>query len=240
MLGGRILADDRFQGLEGRGPSHGPRFPHRPSREARTLGLDDFSHALLSIDSALYHGLTQEPRQISLLQYRDCYPIIHRFHAGMRIKDGFSANSFARIASGRGRTWLARPATQRPGLRREELGAQGGGISSTWVALGSSRVVRCKPRLKRWGAWLGALALTRRGTRLLVRPGRPLSTARRHPEPEADAPTSLLDAVKAVAHPAYALDPLWNACCWNTAAARLFSRLAGRRPSAQPVALRLP
>ena len=29
--------------------------------------------------------------------------------------------------------------------------------------------------------------------------------------------------MQAVAHPAYALDPLWNACCWNAAAARLFA-----------------
>jgi hypothetical protein len=41
-------------------------------------------------------------------------------------------------------------------------------------------------------------------------------------EPETDVPASLLDVVTAVRHPAYGLDRLWNACCWNKAAARLF------------------
>ena len=33
---------------------------------------------------------------------------------------------------------------------------------------------------------------------------------------------SLIAAVKAIEYPAYGLDRLWNACCWNAAAARLF------------------
>jgi hypothetical protein len=41
-------------------------------------------------------------------------------------------------------------------------------------------------------------------------------------ETAADAPPALLALVGAIAHPAYGLDPLWNACCWNEAAARLF------------------
>ena len=40
--------------------------------------------------------------------------------------------------------------------------------------------------------------------------------------PSADAPPSLIAAVKAIEYPAYGLDRLWNACCWNEAAARLF------------------
>ena len=40
--------------------------------------------------------------------------------------------------------------------------------------------------------------------------------------PSADAPPSLIAAVKAIESPAYGLDRLWNACCWNEAAARLF------------------
>src|SRR4029077_7880331 len=38
----------------------------------------------------------------------------------------------------------------------------------------------------------------------------------------ADAPPSLIAAVHAIEYPAYGLDRLWNACCWNEAAARLF------------------
>ncbi len=39
---------------------------------------------------------------------------------------------------------------------------------------------------------------------------------------QSDAPPSLIAAVNAIRHPAYGLDKLWNACCWNAAAARLF------------------
>ncbi|HTZ66361.1 MAG TPA: XRE family transcriptional regulator [Roseiarcus sp.] len=49
---------------------------------------------------------------------------------------------------------------------------------------------------------------------------------RRDPEgpggSSADAPLALIAAVKATRYPAYGLDRLWNACCWNEAAARLF------------------
>jgi hypothetical protein len=38
----------------------------------------------------------------------------------------------------------------------------------------------------------------------------------------ADAPPALIAAVKAIQHPAYGLDRLWNACAWNEAAAQLF------------------
>jgi hypothetical protein len=42
------------------------------------------------------------------------------------------------------------------------------------------------------------------------------------PEPETDAPASLRAFVESAPHPGYGLDRLWNACCWNPAAARLF------------------
>jgi hypothetical protein len=38
----------------------------------------------------------------------------------------------------------------------------------------------------------------------------------------AAAPASLVDVVSALEIPAYGLDRLWNACCWNAAASRLF------------------
>jgi hypothetical protein len=42
------------------------------------------------------------------------------------------------------------------------------------------------------------------------------------PLDSADAPASIIAVVKLVAHPAYGLDRLWNACCWNKAAEHLF------------------
>ncbi|MFO1075740.1 MAG: transcriptional regulator, partial [Geminicoccaceae bacterium] len=42
------------------------------------------------------------------------------------------------------------------------------------------------------------------------------------PPRAAEAPASLRALVEAVACPAYGLDQLWNACCWNAAAASLF------------------
>ena len=43
------------------------------------------------------------------------------------------------------------------------------------------------------------------------------------PDDATEAPASLQAAVAALAHPAYGLDRLWNACCWNDAAERLFT-----------------
>jgi hypothetical protein len=37
-----------------------------------------------------------------------------------------------------------------------------------------------------------------------------------------EAPEALLAIVSALTQPAYGLDPLWNACCWNEAASHLF------------------
>ncbi len=106
-----------------------------------------------------------------------------------------------------------------PGMRREELAARAG-ISPTWCAwLEQGREVQPSPsalsRLAR------ALELSRAERAYLF------ELAGRHdPDGPAEAgegaPASLLAAVHAIAHPAYGLDRMWNACCWNDAAARLF------------------
>ena len=107
-----------------------------------------------------------------------------------------------------------------PGLRREELAAQAG-ISTTWCTwIEQGRDVKASPqalaRLAR------ALMLSRAERAYLFE----LAGARDPDEPAApeiqDAPASIIAAVEAVKHPAYGLDRLWNACCWNEAAARLF------------------
>lgn len=107
-----------------------------------------------------------------------------------------------------------------PGLRREELAVQAG-ISVTWCTwIEQGRDVKASPQaLSRLAH---ALKLARAERAYLFE----LSGIR---DPEhlpigdpADAPASLAAAVDAVAHPAYGLDRLWNACCWNEAAARLF------------------
>ncbi|HVZ52975.1 MAG TPA: helix-turn-helix transcriptional regulator [Pseudolabrys sp.] len=113
---------------------------------------------------------------------------------------------------------LARRRT--PGLRREELAARAG-ISATWCAwIEQGRDVQVSPHaLVRLAE---ALALTRAERAYLFE-----LADRRDPqlpalEIAAEAPASLHAAVDAVAHPAYGLDRLWNACCWNAAAAQLF------------------
>ncbi|HQT78165.1 MAG: XRE family transcriptional regulator [Rhodospirillales bacterium 20-64-7] len=106
-----------------------------------------------------------------------------------------------------------------PGLRREELAARAG-ISATWCAwIEQGRTVQASP-----GA-LGRLALAlslspAERAYLFELAGRLDPEA--PPEPAADAPASLRAVVTAIDHPAYGLDRLWNACCWNRAAARLF------------------
>ncbi len=107
-----------------------------------------------------------------------------------------------------------------PGLRREELAARAG-ISATWCAwIEQGRDVQVSPQaLVRLAQ---ALALTRAERAYLFE----LADRRdpQHPALEltAEAPASLRATVDAVAHPAYGLDRLWNACCWNAPAAQLF------------------
>ncbi len=106
-----------------------------------------------------------------------------------------------------------------PGLRREEL-AEKAGISATWCTwIEQGRPVQASPAALARVA--EALSLSRAERAYLFElAGRldPESSQRQ----TADAPPSLVAAVKAIDCPAYGLDPLWNACCWNEAAARLF------------------
>ena len=104
-------------------------------------------------------------------------------------------------------------------MRREELAALAG-ISSTWCAwIEQGRVVRASPETLSRIA--DALSLTRAERSYLFG-----LAGRLDPEPpdgsQGDAPHSLKAAVNALAHPAYGLDRLWNACCWNATATSLF------------------
>ena len=105
------------------------------------------------------------------------------------------------------------------GLRREELAALAG-ISVTWCTwIEQGRAVQASPEAL--GRISQALSLSRAEHDYLFK-----LAGRVDPEgsrgPSADAPPSLIAAVKAIEYPAYGLDRLWNACCWNDAAARLF------------------
>lgn len=108
-----------------------------------------------------------------------------------------------------------------PGLRREELALRAG-ISATWCAwLEQGREVRASPHaLSRLAH---ALSLTRAERSYLF------ELAGRHdpeaaaPMPSPSVPPSLAAAVAAMSCPAYGLDRLWNACCWNAAAQALFT-----------------
>jgi len=107
-----------------------------------------------------------------------------------------------------------------PGLRREELAVRAG-ISPTWCAwIEQGREVEASP--KTLSRLAHALHLTRAERAYLFE-----LAGRRDPEsgalpPVADAPLSLRLVLEQLNVPAYALDPLWNACHWNEAAARLF------------------
>jgi transcriptional regulator with XRE-family HTH domain len=106
-----------------------------------------------------------------------------------------------------------------PGLRREELAAQAG-ISATWCAwIEQGRPVQASAEAL--GRIAGALALTRAERAYLFELAGRIDPARDGARPAA-APASLVAAVQALRHPAYGLDRLWNATCWNKAAASLF------------------
>jgi transcriptional regulator with XRE-family HTH domain len=107
-----------------------------------------------------------------------------------------------------------------PGLRREEV-AQLSGISTTWYAwLEQGRDISLSPHAL--GRLAAALRLSRAERAYLFElagrkdPAAPALAA------TADAPASIATAVERLAEPAYGLDPLWNACCWNAAAEHLF------------------
>lgn len=112
-----------------------------------------------------------------------------------------------------------------PGLRREELAARAGiGVAwCTWIEQG--RDVRPSPEaLARLAV---ALALTAAERAYLFE-----LAGRRDPDapsagPVTDAPAPVRAVVAALEHPAYGLDHLWNACCWNAAAEHLFAGWLG-------------
>ena len=106
------------------------------------------------------------------------------------------------------------------GLRREELAALAG-ISVTWCTWIEQG--RAGASLSR-GAWphLAGAALCRAPNTTICSSLRGVVDPEGARGPSADAPPSLIAAVKAIECPAYGLDRLWNACCWNEAAARLF------------------
>jgi transcriptional regulator with XRE-family HTH domain len=114
------------------------------------------------------------------------------------------------LGSGRRRT---------PGLRREELAAAAG-ISSTrcaWIEQG--RPVQPSPETL--ARLAGALALGAAERAYLFKlAGRvdPLDSG----GDDGAAPEALRVIVEALPTPAYGLDRLWNACCWNAPAAHLF------------------
>lgn len=105
-----------------------------------------------------------------------------------------------------------------PGLRREELAAQAG-ISATWCAwIEQGRPVQVAPETL--GRLAQALHLTAAERAYLFK-----LADRIDPDVGAgtrEAPASLAALVDVLPCPAYGLDRLWNACCWNAAAARLF------------------
>jgi transcriptional regulator with XRE-family HTH domain len=107
-----------------------------------------------------------------------------------------------------------------PGLRREELAARAG-ISATWCAwIEQGRDVSASPEAL--GRLAEALELSGPERSYLFELAGRLDP-RLPRDAQADTPTALLAAVAAVDHPAYGLDLVWNACCWNAAAARLFA-----------------
>jgi transcriptional regulator with XRE-family HTH domain len=107
-----------------------------------------------------------------------------------------------------------------PGLRREELAARAG-MSATWCTfIEQGRDVQVSAHAL--GRLAEALALTRAERAYLFELAGRRDPQAPAPDESADAPASLKAAVSAAAHPAYGLDRLWNACCWNEAAAHLF------------------
>ncbi|RIA37949.1 helix-turn-helix protein [Hephaestia caeni] len=108
-----------------------------------------------------------------------------------------------------------------PGLRREELAARAG-IGVTWCAwIEQGREISVSPDAL--GRLAMALALTPAERAYMFElagrrdPAAPASTSIM-----SQAPEGVTALVQALPCPAYGLDPLWNACCWNEPAERLF------------------
>lgn len=131
------------------------------------------------------------------------------------------------VRAHRERTPPDNPAGRRrtPGLRREELAARAG-IGATWCTwIEQGREVNASPEaLARLAVALALTAAER--AYLFELAGRRDPAVPTH-EAAVDAPESVRVMVEAVHHPAYGLDRLWNACCWNAAAASLFAGWLG-------------
>jgi transcriptional regulator with XRE-family HTH domain len=113
-----------------------------------------------------------------------------------------------------------------PGLRREELAARAG-IGATWCAwIEQGRDVSVSPEaLARLAV---ALALTSAERAYLFELGGRRDPSAPQPFLASDTLASQRALVDAVCHPAYGLDRLWNACCWNAPAERLFAGWLGK------------
>lgn len=118
------------------------------------------------------------------------------------------------ISGGRRRT---------PGLRREELAARAG-IGVTWISwIEQARPVQ--PSAHTLARLADALLLTGAERAYLFTlagradPDNPFAAE------DGDAPAAIVAAVRAVACPAYGLDPAWNICVANAGAQRLFTGL---------------
>src|SRR5690348_2175307 len=145
------------------------------------------------------------------------YPIINCLM--LEIDQRRLLGSFIRAHRERARPTMSGGRRRTPGLRREELAAAAG-ISTTWCAwIEQGRPAQASPEALSRIA--DALSLTRAERAYLFElagrldPEAPVAS-------QVDAPPSLFAAVNAVTHPAYGLDGIWNACCWNGAAAHLF------------------
>jgi transcriptional regulator with XRE-family HTH domain len=116
-----------------------------------------------------------------------------------------------------------RPAGRRrtPGLRREELAALAG-ISPVWCAwIEQGRNIQASPRaLGRLAVALG-LSNDERAS-LFALAGRPDPLGAAPPPVVPIAPDALRSVVEGFEQPAYALDRMSNASCWNASAAGFF------------------
>lgn len=112
-----------------------------------------------------------------------------------------------------------------PGLRREELAAKAG-IGVTWCAwIEQGRDVSVSPEaLARLAE---ALALTPAERAYLFELGGRRDPAAPQPAAVSAAPESVSALVMVQPFPAYGLDRLWNACCWNEPAEHLFAGWLG-------------
>jgi len=107
-----------------------------------------------------------------------------------------------------------------PGLRREELAARAG-IGVTWCAwLEQGREVRASSETL--ARLADALVLTRPERAYLFELADRRDPRNPFADTVSDAPECIAALVRALPHPAYGLDPAWNVCCSNAAAAGLF------------------